>query len=117
MRMVLAWMSSCLPPSPTTTHSPAPSPYHSSSALLSRPTPPSRPTSPVLQALNCFSTSSAFNSDVDDSMPMNRREIPVLQVIVTQTRERYEDDMAFKEIVGSIYPGPVAGAVLRSSGA
>jgi len=36
---------------------------------------------------------------------------PVLQVIVTQTRDRYENDRAFKEIVGSVYPGPVAAAV------
>ncbi|KAG2127200.1 hypothetical protein DEU56DRAFT_820586, partial [Suillus clintonianus] len=51
----------------------------------------------MLQALSCFRTSSAFVSDVD-GMYMNRRERPVLQVIVTQTRERYEDDMAFEEI-------------------
>jgi len=29
---------------------------------------------------------------------------PVLQVIVTQTREQYEDDMAFKQIVETVYP-------------
>lgn len=33
---------------------------------------------------------------------------PTLQVIVTQTRERYENDRAFKEIVGSVYPRPAA---------
>jgi hypothetical protein len=64
----------------------------------------------VLQALNCFSTSSTFERDEDDVHIMESPR-PVLQVIVTQTRERYEDDRAFKEIVGSVYPGPVAAAV------
>lgn len=99
MQMVLTWMFSRLP-SPTSTHSPCSS---SSSSALHRSTPPSRSKSLVLQALNCFSTSSAFDSDEDD-MEMHRMDRPVLLVIVKQTRERYEDDRAFKEIVGSVCP-------------
>lgn len=88
--------------SPSPTSSPS-----SSLSALPRSNPPSRPTSPVLQALNCFSTSSTFERDEDD-VHIIESPRPVLQVIVTQTRERYEDDRAFKEIVGSVYPGPVA---------
>ncbi|KAG1738277.1 hypothetical protein EDB19DRAFT_910117 [Suillus lakei] len=99
MRMVLARIFS-RSSSPTTTHPPSPS---SSSSALPRSTHPSRPTNRVLQALNCFSTSSTFDNDVDD-MQVHERKRPVFQVIVVQTRERYEDDMAFKEIVGSVLP-------------
>ncbi|KAG0700218.1 hypothetical protein DFH29DRAFT_1070258 [Suillus ampliporus] len=89
-------------PPPSTSHSPS-----TSLCALPRSNPPSRPTSPVLRALNCFSTSSAYESDVDDTHERGEGG-PVLQVIVTQTRERYEDDRAFKEIVGRVYPGPGA---------
>jgi hypothetical protein len=37
-------------------------------------------------------------------MEMHREERPALLVIVKETRERYEDDRAFKEIVGSVFP-------------
>ncbi|KAG1794114.1 uncharacterized protein HD556DRAFT_440091 [Suillus plorans] len=84
-------------PSPTSTYSPSPS---SSSSASTRSTPPSRFKGLVL---NCFSTSSSFDSDIDD-MEMHRRERPVLLAIVKETRERYEDDQAFKEIVGSVIP-------------
>ncbi|KAG1770593.1 hypothetical protein EV702DRAFT_1049315 [Suillus placidus] len=97
MQMVLTWMFS-RSPSPTSTHSPS-----SSSSALRQSTPPSRSKSLVLQALNCFSTSSSFDSDEDD-MEMHRRERPVLLVIVKQMKEKYEDDRAFKEIVGSVCP-------------
>jgi hypothetical protein len=59
----------------------------------------------VLQALNCFSTSSAFESDQDDAdVQAERDERPAVQVIVTQTREQYEDAMAFKQLVETVYP-------------
>ncbi|KAG1830784.1 hypothetical protein EV424DRAFT_241169 [Suillus variegatus] len=87
-------------PSPTTSPS-------SSLSALPRSNPPSRPTSPVLQVLNCFSTSSTFERDEDD-VHIAESPRPTLQVIVTQTRERYENDRAFKEIVGSVYPRPAA---------
>lgn len=91
--------------------SPSPSASPSSSlSALPRSNPPSRPTSPVLQALNCFNTSSIFERD-EDNVHFAESPRPVLQVIVTQTRDRYENDRAFKEIVGSVYPGPVAAAV------
>ncbi|KAG2755356.1 hypothetical protein P692DRAFT_20827022 [Suillus brevipes Sb2] len=86
-------------PSPTRTYFPS----QSSSSVRPRPTPPSRFTSRVLRALNCFSTSSAFESDVDD-IEMHRRKRPVLLVIVKETKERNEDDRAFKEIVASVCP-------------
>lgn len=91
--------------SPSPTASPS-----SSLSALPRSNPPSRPTSPVLQALNCFNTSSTFERD-EDNVHISESPRPVLQVIVTQSRDRYEDDRAFKEIVGSVYPGPVAAAV------
>lgn len=97
-RMVFTCMFSCSP-SPTNAYSPFPS----SSSVSPRSTPLSRSTSLVLRALNCFSTSSAFDSDADD-IKIHRRERPVLLVIVKETRERYEDDRAFKEIVGSTFP-------------
>lgn len=37
-------------------------------------------------------------------MEMHRRERPALLVIVKETKERYEDDQAFKEIMGSVIP-------------
>ncbi|KAG2136481.1 uncharacterized protein EDB93DRAFT_779476 [Suillus bovinus] len=95
--------------------SPSSSPCSSLSALP-RSNPPSRPTSPVLQALNCFSTSSTFERDEDD-VHIAESPRPILQVIVTQTRDRYENDRAFKEIVGSVYPGPVVAAAGVGSGA
>ncbi|KAG2037020.1 hypothetical protein BDR03DRAFT_982568 [Suillus americanus] len=98
-RMVLTRMFSCSP-SPTNTYSPSP---YSSSSASPRFSPLSRSTSLVLRALNCFSTSSAFDSDADDTK-IHRRKRPVLLVIVKETRERYEDDRAFKEIVGSVFP-------------
>ncbi|KAG2050247.1 hypothetical protein BDR06DRAFT_1011415 [Suillus hirtellus] len=95
-QMVFKRMFSRSPP-PTSTYSPSPS---SSSSASPRSTPPPRFKGLVL---NCFSTSSAFDSDVDD-MEMHRRERPALLVIVKETKERYEDDQAFKEIVGSVIP-------------
>ncbi|KAG1860057.1 hypothetical protein F4604DRAFT_1930369 [Suillus subluteus] len=91
--MVLTRMFSCSPSS-TNTHSPS---------LSSSSTASPRSTSLVPRVLNCFSTSSAFDSDADD-MKIHRRERPVLLVIVKERRERYEDDRAFKEIVGSVFP-------------
>jgi len=35
---------------------------------------------------------------------MHGKERPVLLVIVKETRERYEDDRVFKDIVGSVFP-------------
>ncbi|KAG1835917.1 hypothetical protein DFJ58DRAFT_820207 [Suillus subalutaceus] len=76
-RMVLTRMFS-RSPSPTSTCSPSP---------FSLPS----------------ATSSTFDSDADDTK-IHRRERPVLLVIVKERRERYEDDRAFKEIVGSVFP-------------
>ncbi|KAI9568910.1 hypothetical protein HD554DRAFT_686834 [Boletus coccyginus] len=77
-----------------------------SSPMVPRPTSPlSRPNTPVFQALNCFRP-SAFEREVDD-IQTERGMVaaqPVLQVIVTQTREQYEQDLAFKEIVQQVYP-------------
>ncbi|KAF9237871.1 hypothetical protein BU15DRAFT_48223 [Melanogaster broomeanus] len=78
-----------------------------SSPIASRPRSPfSRPISPVLQALNCFST-TAFEQDLDN-IQIERAKQParqqVLQVIVTQTRQQYEQDMAFKELIQEVYP-------------
>jgi len=77
-----------------------------SSPMVSRPTSPlSRPNTPVFQALNCFRP-SAFEREVDD-IQTERAMVaaqPVLQVIVTQTREQYEQDLAFKEVVQEVYP-------------
>lgn len=77
-----------------------------STPMVSRPTSPlSRPNTPVFQALNCFRP-SAFERDVDD-IQTERATVatqPVLQVIVTQTREQYEQDLAFKEAVQQVYP-------------
>lgn len=86
-------------PSPARTYFPS----QPSSSVRPRSTPISRFTSRVLRALNCFSTSSAFESDVDD-IEMHRRKRPVLLVIVKETKERYEDDRAFKDIVASVCP-------------
>jgi hypothetical protein len=76
------------------------------SPMISRPASPlSRPNTPVFQALNCFRP-SAFERDVDD-IQTERAMVgsqPVLQVIVTQTREQYEQDLAFKEVVQEVYP-------------
>ncbi|KAH0829053.1 hypothetical protein J3R83DRAFT_2510 [Lanmaoa asiatica] len=77
-----------------------------SSPMVSRPTSPlSRPTTPVFQALNCFRP-SAFEREVDDMQTERATAAtqPVLQVIVTQTREQYEQDLAFKEVVQEVYP-------------
>ncbi|KAF9222460.1 hypothetical protein BS17DRAFT_190668 [Gyrodon lividus] len=78
-----------------------------SSPIASRPGSPfSLPMTPVLQALNCFSTST-FEQDLDDIQAGRAKQPathPVLQVIVTQTREQYEQDMAFKELVQEVYP-------------
>ncbi|KAF8132058.1 hypothetical protein EV363DRAFT_1296199 [Boletus edulis] len=78
-----------------------------SSPMVSRPTSPlSRPNTPVFQALNCFRP-SAFERDVDGiqtERAMGAASQPVLQVIVTQTREQYEQDLAFKEVVQEVYP-------------
>lgn len=98
-RMVLTRMFS-RSPSSTNTYFPSPS---SSPSASPRSTPLSRSTSLVLRAFNCFSTSSAFDSDVDDTK-IRRRERPMLLVIVKERRERYEDDRAFKEIVESVFP-------------
>lgn len=77
-----------------------------SSPMFSRPTSPlSRPNTPVFQALNCFRP-SAFEREVD-GIQTERGMVatqPVLQVIVTQTREQYEQDLAFKEVVQEVYP-------------
>lgn len=37
-------------------------------------------------------------------MGKHKKRNAVLLVIVKETRERYEDDRAFKEIVGSVLP-------------
>lgn len=81
-----------------------------SSPPASRPASPlSRPNTPVFQALNCFRL-HAFERDVDDFQTeravtrMGGAVQPVLQVIVTQTREQYEQDLAFKEVVQEVYP-------------
>jgi hypothetical protein len=92
-----------------------PSPQSSIKGLFSKPSSPiasragspfARPMSPVLQALSCFST-TAFEQDLDD-IQAERAKLsasqPVLQVIVTQTRAQYEQDMAFKELVQEVYP-------------
>ncbi|KAG1840933.1 hypothetical protein DFJ58DRAFT_85535 [Suillus subalutaceus] len=97
--MVLTRMFSCSP-SFTNTYSPS---LSSSSSVSPRSTPLERSTSLVPRVLNCFSTSSAFDSDADD-IKIHRRERPVLLVVVKETRERYEDDRAFKEIVESVFP-------------
>lgn len=77
-----------------------------SSPVVTRPTSPlSRPNTPVFRALNCFRPST-FEREVDD-IQMEREMVatqPVLQVIVTQTREQYEQDLAFKEVVQEVYP-------------
>jgi len=77
-----------------------------SSPMVSRPTSPlSHTNSPVFQALNCFRP-SAFEREVDD-IQTERAMVaaqPLLQVIVTQTREQYEQDLAFKEVVQEVYP-------------
>ncbi|KAG1758677.1 hypothetical protein EDD22DRAFT_184067 [Suillus occidentalis] len=98
IQMVLTRMSSRWP-SATSTYFPS----QSSLSVRPRSSPPSRSMSLVLRALNSFSTSSAFGSDVDD-VEMHRRKRPVLLVIVEETKERYEDDRAFKEIVASVCP-------------
>jgi len=57
----------------------------------------------VLQALNCFRSSSCFESDLaSDYVEQDTR--PALQVIVTQTREQFEEDIAFKQLVETVYP-------------
>ncbi|KIK39662.1 hypothetical protein CY34DRAFT_108113 [Suillus luteus UH-Slu-Lm8-n1] len=80
-------------------------PPQSSSSVRPRSTHPRRSNrlARVLRALNCFSTSSAFERDADD-IEMQKRKRPVLLVIVKETKERYEDDRAFKEIVTSVCP-------------
>jgi len=43
-------------------------------------------------------------------MPTERGVVspqPVLQVIVTQTREQYEQDLAFKEVLQEVFPEAV----------
>jgi hypothetical protein len=84
-------------------------PAQSSSSARPRSTPPRRckKLAQVLGALNCFSPSSAITieSDVDDiEMHKRKRKRPVLFVVVKETKERYEDDRAFKEIVASVCP-------------
>lgn len=77
------------------------------SSRVASPTPShsSRHMSPVLQVLNCFSASSAFESDQDNAdVQVERDERPAVQVIVTQTREQYEDAIAFKQLVETVYP-------------
>lgn len=77
-----------------------------SSPMFSRPTSPlSRPNTPVFQALNCFRPST-FERDVDGIRTERGVGVtqPVLQVIVTQTREQYEQDLAFKDVVQEVYP-------------
>ena len=68
---------------------------------------PSRPTSPVLQALNCFRSSSCFESDLANGY-VEQDTRPALQVIVTQTREQFEEDIAFKQLVETVYPAAAA---------
>ncbi|KAG1765776.1 hypothetical protein EDD22DRAFT_950897 [Suillus occidentalis] len=89
--------------SPTHTYFPS----QSSSSVRPRSTHPrrSKRLARVLRALNCFSTSSAFERDGDDiEMHRIKRKRPMLLVIVKETKERYEDDRAFKEIVTSVCP-------------
>ncbi|KAG9312240.1 hypothetical protein JVU11DRAFT_7539 [Chiua virens] len=76
----------------------------SSPPISRRPTPTSplsRPNTPVFQALNCF-RSGAFENEWDNVRTGATQ--PVLQVIVTQTREQYEQDLAFKEVVHEVCP-------------
>ncbi|KIK39242.1 hypothetical protein CY34DRAFT_347456 [Suillus luteus UH-Slu-Lm8-n1] len=84
-------------------------PPQSSSSARPRSTPSRRckKLARVLGALNCFSPSSAITieSDADDiEMHSRKRQRPVLFVVVKESKERYEDDRAFKEIVTSICP-------------
>ncbi|KAG1765769.1 hypothetical protein EDD22DRAFT_968399 [Suillus occidentalis] len=85
----------------------------SSSSARHRSTPPpsrrSKKLVRVLGALNCISPSSAITieseSNADDiEMHRIKRKRPVLFVIVKESKERYEDDRAFKEIVASVCP-------------
>ncbi|KAL4071345.1 hypothetical protein V8B97DRAFT_454942 [Scleroderma yunnanense] len=81
------------------TRSTSPIPSRSSNPLFSS-------LSSIIKTLSCLSA-SAFAQDFDGikaRKPEQMAKKPVLQVIVTQTREQYEHDMAFKEAVQEIYP-------------
>ncbi|KIK40951.1 hypothetical protein CY34DRAFT_238038 [Suillus luteus UH-Slu-Lm8-n1] len=82
-------------PSPTRTDFSSPS----SSSMRPQSTPAWR-SKRLARALNCFSPSSAITIERDaDDTEMHKRKRPVLIVVVKETKERYEDDRAFKEIV------------------
>ncbi|KAG1716221.1 hypothetical protein ID866_961 [Astraeus odoratus] len=80
--------------------------------IPSRPLSPFlRPLSPLLKAISCLSA-SVFGGHLDDTQAREPKETtkePVLQVIVMQTREQYEHDMAFKEAVQEIHPESFSG--------
>lgn len=90
-----------------------PAPGSSITSLVTRSSAsiPSRPTSPflrslssILNALNCLSAGAFSQESNEAKEPEQPTKKLVLQVIVTQTREQYEHDMAFKEAVQEIYP-------------
>ncbi|KAI6168643.1 hypothetical protein EDD17DRAFT_632138 [Pisolithus thermaeus] len=66
-----------------------------------------RPLSSVLKAFRCIS--GCTFDDLPAREPEQQARQPVLQVIVTQTREQYEHDRAFKEAVQEIYPEAFSG--------
>lgn len=66
-----------------------------------------RPLTLVFKAFSCISGRTFV--DLPARKPEHQARQPVLQVIVTQTREQYEHDMAFKEAVQEIYPEAFSG--------
>lgn len=66
-----------------------------------------RPLNSVFKAFSCIS-GRTFD-DLPARKPEHQARQPVLQVIVTQTREQYEHDMAFKEAAQEIYPEAFSG--------
>lgn len=70
-----------------------------------------RPLGRVFSRLNCVGA-TAFRQDLHGGRtkaPHQALRRPVLHVIVTQTREQWEQDMAFKKAVQEIYPVSVSG--------
>ncbi|KAI6148439.1 hypothetical protein BKA82DRAFT_11960 [Pisolithus tinctorius] len=91
------------PPSMSASISPRPPsliPTRSSLPLL-------RPLNLVLRAFSCISGRTFDDLPAREPEYVARR--PVLQVIVTQTREQYEHDMAFKEAAQEICPEAFSG--------
>ncbi|KAI6009880.1 hypothetical protein EDC04DRAFT_848133 [Pisolithus marmoratus] len=91
------------PPSTSAGISPQPPNFISTRSSL----PLVRSLSLVLRAFSCISGRSV--DDLPAREPDRTARQPVLQVIVTQTREQYEHDMAFKEAVQEIYPEAFSG--------